>query len=116
MKHMLIISAKLKLTYFSKIQSHPKSFNLCNCRRPCHYLEGHLLCVSHKHNWGCGFIHLQPQANVLSGSNVGSDGVEQASSFIIQNHQIQCSIQRLMYEPCCKNMVCGWFSGTILTI
>ena len=40
----------------------------------CHCLKGHLLLVTHKKNWGQGFILLLPQAAVLPGSDAGSDG------------------------------------------
>ena len=48
-------------------------------------LEGHLLQVRHKQDWGRGFILLLPQGAVLPGSDVGSDVVKPASSFVIQN-------------------------------
>ena len=38
------------------------------------------------------------QAAVLSGSNAGSDVVKPASSFVIRNRQISCSMWCLMYE------------------
>ena len=44
----------------------------------CHHycLEGHSLWVSHKQDWGQGFILLLPQVAVLPGSDAGSDGVK----------------------------------------
>ena len=43
---------------------------------------------------GCPFKRRQqPQAAVLSESDIGSDGVKPALSFVIQNHQTSCSMQ-----------------------
>ena len=55
-------------------------------------LERYLLQVRHKQDWGRGFILLLPQAAVLPGSDTGSDFVKPASSFVIQNRQISCSM------------------------
>ena len=38
------------------------------------------------------FILLLPQAAVLPGSDVGSDGVNPTSGFVIQNRQTSCSM------------------------
>ena len=46
-------------------------------------LEEHLLQVRHKQDWGQGFIILPSQAAVIPGSDVGSDGVKPALSFVI---------------------------------
>ena len=60
-------------------------------------LEGHLFWFRHKQNWGRGFI-LLPQAAILPSLDAGSDVVEPASGFVIQNRQTSCSMWCPMYE------------------
>ena len=50
----------------------------------CH-LKGHPLWVSHKQDWGQGFILLLPQGTLVPESDAGSDGVKPALGFVIQN-------------------------------
>ena len=47
---------------------------------------------------GLRFILLLPQTAVLPGSDAGSNGVEPAWGFVIQNCQISCSTWFLMYR------------------
>ena len=61
---------------------------LCSC---C-YLKRHPLQISHKQDWGQEFILLLPQDVVLPRSDAVSDCVKPALGFIIQNHQISCSM------------------------
>ena len=61
-------------------------------------LERHLLWVNHKQDWDLRFIFLLPQAAVLPESDARSSGVEPASRFLIQSHQISCSLWFPMYE------------------
>ena len=68
-------------------------------RRP---LEGHLLQVRRKQDWGRGFIFFQPHAAILPASDAGSDVVKPASSFVIQNHQTSCSMWCPKYEHAIK--------------
>ena len=60
-------------------------------------LEGHPLQVRHKQDWGRGFILLLPQTALLPGSDAGSDGVEPALVFVIQNRQTSYSMWFPMY-------------------
>ena len=53
------------------------------CRNRCR-LEGHPLQVTHKQDWGRGFILLLPQTTVLPRSDAGSDVVKPASGFVIK--------------------------------
>ena len=68
-------------------------------RRRC--LKRHPLQVRHKHDWSRGFILLLPQAAVLPGSDVGSDGVVPATSFVIQNCQTSCSVWKTESKAGC---------------
>ena len=61
-------------------------------RRRRRSLEGHRLRVRHKQDLGRGLILILSQAAVLPGSDTGSDGVEPASSFVIQNRQTSWSM------------------------
>ena len=54
--------------------------------------EGYPLQVRHKQDWGRGFILLLPQAASLPKSDAGSGVIKPASSFVIQNRQISCSM------------------------
>ena len=47
-----------------------------------------------------GFILFPPQLAVLSRSYAGSDGVEPAPCFVIQNYQTHYSSRRPMYGTC----------------
>ena len=64
------------------VQKNLKTTSLYNCRRR---LEGHPLRIRHKQDWARGFILLQLQAAVMSGSNTGSDGVVPALVCFIKN-------------------------------
>ena len=66
--------------------------------RCCGHLKRHPPLVSHKQEWGREFILSLHQTTVLLGSDVGSDGVEQALSFVIQNPHSSCSMWFPMYE------------------
>ena len=66
----------------------------------CRRLGGHSLRVSHKQDWGRGFILLLPFTSpftVLFGSDNGSDSVEPASGFVVQIGQTSCSVWCPMY-------------------
>ena len=63
--------------------------------------EGHLLQVRHKQDWGRGFILLLPQIAALPESDAGSGVTKPASSFVIQNRQISCSMWCPMYRARC---------------
>ena len=64
-------------------------------------LEGYLLQVRHKQDWGRGFILILPQAAVLPGSDAGSNVIKPISSFVIQNRQTSCSMWCPMYTTRC---------------
>ena len=64
--------------------------------------EGYLLQARHKQNWGRGFILLLPQTAALPESDAGSDVIKPASSFVIQNRQISCSMWCPMYRARCS--------------
>ena len=83
-------------------------------RRP--LLKKHPPQVRHKQDWSRRFILLLPQTAVLPRSDAGSDVVQPASSFIIQNRRTSCSMWCPMYRPRCWNMVCGLFRGAALAI
>ena len=76
-------------------------------RRRC--LKGHPLTIRHKQDWGRGFILLLPQAAVLPGSDAGSDVVEPASSFVIQNRQTSapCGAQCMGHAVKTWSAVCS---------
>ena len=50
---------------------------------------------------GRGFILLLPQTAALPGSDAGSDVIQPASSFVIQNRQTSCSMWCPMYRARC---------------
>ena len=79
-------------------------------------LENHPLQVSHKQNWGRGLILLLPQAAVMSEPDAGSDGVQLALGFVIQNCQNSCSVWYLMYGARYQNVVCDLFRGAAIAI
>ena len=60
-------------------------------------MEGHPLQVRHKQDWGQGFILLLLEAAVLPASDVGNDGVESASGFVILNARLRAlyGVQRM---------------------
>ena len=68
-------------------------------------LEGYPLQTRHKQDWGRGFILLLPQTAALPGSDVGSDVIKPASSFVIQNRQTSCSMWCPMYRARCLYIV-----------
>ena len=68
---------------------------------PSSSFEGHPLQARHKQNWGRGFILLLPQTAALPGSDVGSDVIKPALSFVIQNRQTACSMWCPMYGAHC---------------
>ena len=57
-----------------------------------HCQKGYQLYVRNKQDWGQRFMLLLLQSAVLPGSDAGSDVVEPASNFVIQNHQTWCSM------------------------
>ena len=44
------------------------------------------------------------QATVLPGSDAGSDGIERTLDFVIQNHDILCSMWCMMYNVRSKSL------------
>ena len=63
--------------------------------------EGYPIQVRHKQDWGRGFILLLHQTAALPGSDAGTDVIKPASSFVIQNRQISCSMWCPMYRARC---------------
>ena len=63
--------------------------------------EGYPIQVRHKQDWGRGFILLLPQTAALPESDAGTDVIKPASSFVIQNRQILCSMWCPMYRTRC---------------
>ena len=59
-------------------------------------LFGRALQVKHKQDWSPGFIYILPQAAVLPGSDVGSDGVKPASR---KNSPFQGTLPTTLKEP-----------------
>ena len=53
-------------------------------------MEEHYFKLNKIRDWRRGFIVLLQQAVILPGSEAGSDGVEPASGFVIQNRQASC--------------------------
>ena len=70
-------------------------------RRRRRRLKRYPLQVRHKQDWGRGFILLLPQTAALPGSDAGSDVIKPASSSVIQNRQISCSMWCPMYRARC---------------
>ena len=61
-----------------------------------------------------GFVLLPPQPAVLRRSDAGSDGVEPAPCFVIQNCQTHYSSRFPMYETCYNDVVCNSFTSATL--
>ena len=78
--------------------------------------EGYPLQIRRKQDWGRGFILLLPQAAALPESDAGSGVIKPASSFVIQNRQILCSMWCPIYRANCLNIVCGLLRGVTLAI
>ena len=89
--HVVILQKKLHLRVL--IAEATCRFKLgCWCSSSLSLLVRHSLRLSHKQEWGRGFILLQPEAAVLPGSDAGSDGAESALGFVIKNCQTSCSM------------------------
>ena len=61
-----------------------------------------------------GFIFLPPQPAVLPRSDAGSDGIEPAPCFVIQNHQTLYSSRCPMYGTCQNIVVCSLLTSATL--
>ena len=83
------------------VKSKEMTFSIFRRRRRRPSLKRYPLQVRHKQDWARGFILLLPQTAVLPESNAGSGVIEPASSFVIQNRQISCSMWCPMYRARC---------------
>ena len=88
---------KLRVIVYKKYLAN-KSDNCIYSLSSSSSFEGYPLQVRHKQEWGRGFILLLPQTAVLPGSNTGSDVINPALSFVIQNRQTSCSMWCPLYR------------------
>ena len=86
----------------------------------CRLLKEHPRWVSHKQDWGRGFILLLPQADVPYGSDAGSDSVHRVSSSRTLRPRASCGARCLGHVIWTWSTICSvtrhWqFNGRAIT-